>query len=295
VASRLGIGTAPLGGLFDLVSDEQAGAVVERAWQLGLRLFDTAPLYGSGLAERRLGAALAGRPRGEFAVSTKVGRLLEPGDPDPMFHGAPKLGPVFDFSYDGALRSIEGSLERLGLDRLDIALIHDPDDHYEQAVDGAYVALERLRAEGVVSEIGVGMNQTRVLTRFARDCNVDCLLVAGRFTLLDQSASQALLPLCIERGISVTAGGVFNSGILAGGAMFDYKPADSAVRERVGQLRALCERWSAPLAAVALQFPLRHAAVRSVLVGCRSVAEVEEDVGLFEYDIPDGLWAELAL
>jgi D-threo-aldose 1-dehydrogenase len=212
-----------------------------------------------------------------------------------MFRGAPELAPVFDFSYDGALRSIEESLERLGLDRIDIALIHDPDDHYEQAVGGAYVALERLRAEGVVSAIGVGMNQTELLTRFARECNLDCFLVAGRYTLLDQSASEALLPLCIERGISVIAGGVFNSGILADGSTFDYKPASSAVRERVGQLRALCERWSTPLAAVALQFPLRHAAVESVLVGCRSVAEVEEDAALFEREIPEGLWAELAL
>lgn len=291
--SRLGLGTAPLGGLYKAVSDEQAQAAVDRAWSLGLRFFDTAPLYGSGLSERRLGTALRNRPREQFALSTKVGRLLRAGEPAEAFKGAPALAPVFDFSHDGALRSLAESLERLGLDRVDIALIHDPDDHFAEALAGAYVALERLRAEGVVSAIGVGMNQAALLARFARETDVDCFLVAGRYTLLDRGAQPELLPLCEERGIAVIAGGVFNSGILVDGETFDYTPAPASVRERVAQLREICARWHAPLAAAALQFPLRHPAVASVLVGCRSGQEVEEDARLFSLDLPDGLWEEL--
>ena len=293
--SRLGLGTAPLGGLYEAVTDEEAAAVFQRAWELGIRLFDTAPLYGSGLAERRLGAALATRPREEFTVSTKVGRLLEQGHPDPLFHGAPKLAPVFDFSFDGALRSVEESLERLGLDRIDIAFIHDPDDHHDEALAGSYPALERLRDEKVVSAIGVGMNQSKPLIRFARERSFDCFLVAGRYTLLDQTAAGELFPVCRERKIAVIAGGAFNSGILASGTTFDYKPASREVRQRVTQLRALCARWDTPLAAVALQFPARHPAVDAVLIGCRSASELEEDATLFERHVPDGLWAELAL
>ena len=215
--SRLGLGTAPLAGLFGAVSTEEASAVVDRAWELGVRFFDTAPSYGSGIAEQRVGEALRSRPRAEFVISTKVGRLLRPGPPDPTFVGAPQLTPVFDFSYEGTVRSLEESLDRLGLDRVDIALIHDPDDHYEAALAGAYVALERLRSERVVNAIGVGMNQTELLVRFARESDIDCLLVAGRYTLLDQSAADELLPVCEDRGIAVIAGGVFNSGILASG------------------------------------------------------------------------------
>jgi D-threo-aldose 1-dehydrogenase len=291
--SRLGLGTAPIGGLYLAVSDEQAHAVVDRAWAFGLRFFDTAPLYGSGLAERRLGASLRGRPREEFAVSTKVGRLLRPGAPSAAFQGAPALAPVFDFSYDGALRSLDESLERLGLNRVDIALIHDPDDHFAEAVAGAYAALDRLRHEGVVRAIGVGMNQSALLARFARETDVDCLLLAGRYTVLDRDAGRELLPLCAERGIAVIAGGVFNSGILADGEMFDYAPAPASVRRRAADLRKLCERWETPLAAAALQFPLRHPAVVSVLVGCRSADEVAEDARLFSLELPDGLWSEL--
>jgi D-threo-aldose 1-dehydrogenase len=291
--SRVGLGTAPLGGLYKAVSDEQAEAVIGRAWALGLRLFDTAPLYGSGLAERRLGAALRSRPREEFAVSTKVGRLLRAGEPDPIFKGAPALAPVFDFSYEGALRSLEESLERLGLDRVDIALVHDPDDHFADALTGACAALERLRDEGVVHAIGIGMNRSGLLARFARQIDVDCLLLAGRYTLLDRSAQDELLPLCEERGITVIAAGVFNSGILADGETFDYAPAAAAVRQRVAKLREICARWQTPLAAAAVQFPGRHPAVASVLVGCRSVEEVTDDAHLFSLELPAGLWHEL--
>jgi aryl-alcohol dehydrogenase-like predicted oxidoreductase len=292
--TRLGLGCAPLGGLYEAVSDEQARATVDGAWELGVRYFDTAPLYGSGLSEERVGAALQARARDELKLSTKVGRLLEAGGPaDPMFDEAAAAAPVFDFSYDGALRSLEASLERLGLDRVDIALIHDPDDHYEEAVAGAYAALARLRDEGVVRAIGVGMNQVGLLVRFARETDVDCFLVAGRYTLLDGAALPELLPLCLERGIAVIAGGVFNSGILAGGNHFDYRPAAPELGARVRRLAETCARWGVPLPAAALQFPLGHPSVACVVVGCRSPAEISDDVRLFELDLPAGLWDEL--
>jgi D-threo-aldose 1-dehydrogenase len=290
---RLGLGTAPLGGLYQAVDDEQAHAAVRRAWELGIRYFDTAPLYGSGLAERRVGAVLHEYPREELVLSTKVGRLLRPGEPDPIFAGAPPLGPVFDFGYDAALRSLEESLGRLGLDRVDVALIHDPDDHVDEALGGAYLALERLRGEGVVDAIGVGTNRPEPLCRFARESDCDCFLLAGRYTLLDRSAGEELLPLCAERGIAVLAAGVFNSGVLSGGGTYDYGPAPAEVLERAARLRAVCERHGVPLEAAALQFPLRHPAVAAVLVGCRSAAEVEEDVRLFELELPAELWPEL--
>lgn len=287
----LGLGTAPLGGLYEAVDDETAEAVVERAWELGVRFFDTAPLYGSGLAERRLGAVLQGKPQDSFVVSTKVGRLLRPGKSD--WPGAPPLEAHFDFSYDGALRSLEASLERLGLDRVDVALVHDPDDHYEAALTGAFRALERLRDEGAVRAIGVGMNQAEMLCRFAREADPNCFLVAGRYTVLDRTAAAELLPLCEERGIAVIAGGVFNSGILAGGGTFDYQSAGPDVVARVEHLRSVCGRFDVPLAAAAVQFPRRHPAVSSVLIGCRSTAELEEDVRLLELELPAELWERL--
>ena len=288
---RLALGTAPIGGLYEAVSDEEAEAVVERAWELGIRSFDTAPYYGSGLAERRLGNALRGRPRDELVVSTKVGRLLRPGDSG--WHGAPPLEAYFDFSYDAALRSLDESLERLGLDRVDIALVHDPDDHYEEALAGAFRALERLRDEGVVRAIGVGIKQTELLCRFAREADPDCFLVAGRYTALDRGAAEELLPLCLERGISVIAAGVFNSGVLAGGDTFDYERASPDVLASVGRLRETCARHGVPLPAAAIQFPLRHPAVACVLIGCRNAHEVEEDARLFERELPPALWDEI--
>ncbi|MGZ4282587.1 MAG: aldo/keto reductase, partial [Gaiellaceae bacterium] len=226
---RTGLGTAPLGGLFEAVSDETAQATFELAWERGIRFFDTAPLYGLGLSEQRLGRFLAGRPRDEFVLASKVGRLLRAdAPPDPReshWAGTPPLNPVFDFGYDGVLRSVDESLERLGLDRIDVVHIHDPDDHYEEALAGAYRALDRLRGEGTIRAVGAGMNQVEMLVAFAREVDFDCFLVAGRWTLLDRSALTELLPLCEERGIAVIAAGVFNSGILAGGTTFDYRPA----------------------------------------------------------------------
>jgi D-threo-aldose 1-dehydrogenase len=281
LTQRLGLGCAPLAGLYSPVSEEDARATVDRAWELGVRVFDTAPKYGSGLSEQRVGAALRDRPRDAFSVSTKVGRLLRAGE------------AVFDFSYDGVLRSLDESLERLGLDRVDVVLVHDPDDHYDEAVAGAYRALERLREEGVVAGIGVGMNQWQIPARFVRETDIDCVLLAGRYTLLDRSAERELLPLCAERNVDVIAAGVFNGGILAGGTYYDYAPAPPELLERTQRLAATCARHGVPLEAAAVQFPLRHPAVTTALIGCRSAAEVEEDVRLAGLELPPELWAEL--
>jgi D-threo-aldose 1-dehydrogenase len=294
---RTGMGTAPLGGLFEAVSDETAHATIELAWERGIRFFDTAPLYGLGLSEQRLGRFLAGQPRDDFVLATKVGRLLRadaPAEPrEAIWKGVPAFNPVFDFSYDGVLRSVDESLERLGLDRIDVLHIHDPDDHYEEAMTGAYPALDRLRSEGVVGAVGAGMNQVEMLLRFAREAEFDCFLVAGRYTLLDQAALQELLPLCAERGIAVIAGGLFNSGLLAGGTTFNYRPAPSELVERAAQLDAMCARHDVPLAAAALQFPLRHPAVTSILLGPRSPAQLAQSLDLLDVPIPSGLWDEL--
>jgi D-threo-aldose 1-dehydrogenase len=303
--TRVGLGTAALGGLYEVVADEAARATIDRAWELGLRFFDTAPLYGHGLSEERLGAALACRPRGDFVLATKVGRLLRAGAPpdDTQLSGGLKrwpgvspVNPVFDFSYDGVLRSVEESLERLGLGRIDVLHIHNPDEHYEQARRGAYRALDRLRLDGTIDAVGAGMNQVELLVRFARDADFDCFLLAGRYTLLDQSALAELLPLCQERGIAVILGGLFNSGILADprpGITYDYSLAPPELLERARRIDAVCERHGVPLKAAALQFPLAHPAVTSVLLGARSVAELEENLALLRLELPVELWHEL--
>jgi D-threo-aldose 1-dehydrogenase len=297
---RIGLGTAPIGGLFEAVDDDAALATVERAWEAGIRFFDTAPLYGLGLSERRLGRVLGTRPRDDFVLATKVGRLLRadaPAEPgQPFWKGVPPVNPVFDFSFDGVLRSVDESLERLGLDRIDVLHIHDPDEHYEAALTQAYPALDRLRSDGVIGAIGAGMNQAEMLVRFARDADFDCFLVAGRYTLLDQTALSELLPLCCEREIAVIVGGVYNSGILvdpAPGATFDYRPAPPSWLERAQRLRAICDRHAVPLMAAAIQFPLAHPAVASLLVGPRSTTELDESLDLLALPIPAELWAEL--
>jgi len=249
--TELTLGGAPLGSLFTEVTEGDARAAVDAAWDGGIRAFDTAPHYGLGLSERRLGAALAGRPRDEYVLCTKVGRLLEPAACDGKdardtegFAISAGLTRRFDYSADGVRRSLEASLERLGLDRVDIALIHDPDDHAEQAFREAYPALERLRAEGTVRAIGAGMNQAAMLTRFVTDTDVDVVLVAGRYTLLDRGAALDLLPAARRRGVSVLAGGVFNSGVLAApsspGATYDYHAAPPDLVARAQRLAATC-------------------------------------------------------
>jgi D-threo-aldose 1-dehydrogenase len=305
--TELSLGGAALGNLFTEVSDEDAAATIDAAWDGGIRTFDTAPHYGLGLSERRFGAALRYRPRHEYVISTKVGRILQPASPSAPAApgGADTEGfavpaaqvRVFDFSADGVRRSLDASLERLGLDRVDIALIHDPDDHGEQALREAYPALERLRGEGVVAAIGVGMNQAEMLTRFVTDTDVDVVLVAGRYTLLDQSAAAALLPAAADRGVAVIAGGVFNSGLLAApaaGAHFDYRPAPAELVERARQLEAVCAGFGVPLRAAAARFPLRHPAVASVLIGARSPGEIADAVRLRETELPPALWDALS-
>lgn len=281
------------------MADDEAHRVVEAAWQAGIRFFDTAPLYGHGLAEQRLGAVLRAKPREEFVLATKVGRLLRadaPPEPGQAYKGVPPVNPTYDFSYDGVMRSVEESLARLGLDRVDVLHIHDPDEHFEDALAGAYRALDRLRAEGTIRAVGAGMNQAEMLVRFAREADFDCFLLAGRYTLLDRTGAAELLPLCVEKSIAIIAGGVFNSGILANprpGTTFNYQPAPPELVDRALRMQEICARHGVELKAAAIQFPLRHPAVASVLTGCRSVREVEENVRMFQAPIPSSLWDEL--
>ncbi|MFM9458135.1 aldo/keto reductase [Streptomyces europaeiscabiei] len=301
--SELALGCAALGNLLHPVTDEAAHATVEAAWDAGVRTFDTAPHYGLGLSERRLGAALRDRPRDTYTLATKVGRLLVPdpegGAGDDLAHGfaVPAVHRrVWDFSADGVLRSLETSLERLGLDHVDVALLHDPDDHADQALREAYPALERLRAEGVIGAIGVGMNQSALPARFLRETDIDVVLLAGRYTLLEHDALAELLPEAAARGRSVVIGGVFNSGLLTAprpGATYDYAPAPQPVLDRALRLLAVCERHDVPLRAAALRFPFGHPAVASVLTGARSPQEVHDTVEQLRRPIPDTLWDEL--
>lgn len=297
--TRLGLGTAPLAGLYRAVDEVDALAVIEHAWVSGIRFFDTAPLYGYGLAEQRVGRVLRTERRDDFVLATKVGRLLRsdaPPEQGQSFVGTPPLNPVFDFTYAGVMRSVEESCERLGIERVDILHIHDPDDHYEEALEGAYRALHDLRSEGVIRAVGAGMNQAEMLTRFAREGDFDCFLLAGRYTLLDQVALRELLPTCLERGVAIIAAGVFNSGILGDpkpGTHYNYQPAPPELIERAQKLRAVCERHSVPLRAAAIQFPLGHPAVQTVVVGCRSVEQLADSIRMFETEIPSALWEEL--
>ncbi|MFC3572548.1 aldo/keto reductase [Streptomyces yaanensis] len=301
---ELAFGAAGIGNLYTEVSEEQAYEAVQAAWGSGIRSFDTAPHYGLGLSERRLGAALREHPRTAYTVSTKVGRLLEPTDPDgaagddlangfavPATHRR-----VWDFSAAGVRRSLEASLERLGLDRVDVVYLHDPDDHAEQAFREGYPALEKLRSEGLVGAIGAGMNQAEMLTRFVRETDVDVVLCAGRYTLLDQHALTELLPAAVERGVSVVIGGAFNSGLLADprpGATFNYGTAPQELLDRALRLKETAERHGTTLRAAALAFCSAHPAVASVLVGARSAAEVLDCAGQFATTVPTAFWQEL--
>jgi D-threo-aldose 1-dehydrogenase len=293
-------GGAPIGGLYAPVSDEAAAATLQAAWDAGIRAFDTAPHYGVGLSEQRIGDFLTGRPRAEFVVSTKVGRRLVPAagpgsaDGADEFYGTPALGRVRDYGADGALRSLADSLRRLRLDRVDIALIHDPDEHMAEALDGAYPALARLRSEGAVGAIGVGVNSAPLAEWFVTRCDLDCVLVAGRYTLLDDSAAASLFPLCLSRGVAVLAGGVFNSGILAGGDRYDYALAAPGVLARARRIEGVCARHGVPVAAAALRYALRHPAVTAAVVGARTAGEIRADAGYVSLDIPDALWTDLA-
>ncbi|MEV6737163.1 aldo/keto reductase [Streptomyces sp. NPDC051104] len=300
--STLAFGGAAVGNLFTETSEEQAAAAVDAAWEAGIRSFDTAPHYGLGLSERRIGAALHGRPRSEYTVSTKVGRVLEPvpvvtGDDLANGFAVPATHRrVWDFSPDGVRRSLDDSLSRLGLDYVDIVYVHDPDDHEEQALREAYPALERLRGEGVVKAIGVGMNQAAVPARFVRETDIDVVLLAGCYTLLEPCGLDELLPLAAQRGVSVVAGGVFNSGLLARprpGATYSYRPAPPQMLERALHLQQICEGYGVPLRAVAARFPLGHPSVAAVLIGLRSAREVDDAIEQYHRPIPDALWQDL--
>ena len=301
--TRLSLGCAQLGNLDGAIDDEQAAATVDAAWAHGVRYYDTAPHYGLGLSERRLGAALAGRPRGEYALSTKVGRILEPTDAPGGCDDAGFAVPAshrrrWDFTRDGVLRSLEDSLRRLNLDRVDIVYLHDPDDHYDQALGSAYPALEQLRSEGVVRAIGAGMNQSAMLARFARHTDMDLLMLAGRYTLLEQPALDDLLPVCQERGIGVVAAGVFNSGLLASphpqaGGRYNYSDAPEALVARAQRMAAICECHGTSLPAAALAFPLAHPAVVSVCVGASSPQQIERNARLHREHVPVDVWSHL--
>ncbi len=296
--TALSLGTAALGGLFAHVEDDEASRVVQRALAHGITYIDTAPQYGHGTSERRVGAALATSARSAFVLSTKVGRLAvaDPLGDTGLFVDAPPSRVEFDFSAAGIERSLSESLTRLGLSHVDIVYLHDPDDHADQAIAEAYPVLDRMRAEGIVGAIGVGMNQPEIPTRFVRETDIDMVLIAGRWSLLDRTAGVDLLPECERRGVSVVVGGVFNSGLLADprpGATFDYAPAPPHLVTRAQQLEAVCQGHGVTLTAAALQFPFRHPSVVSVLLGARSVVELDANVAAASVVLPDALWPDL--
>jgi D-threo-aldose 1-dehydrogenase len=302
--SEIGLGAAQFGNLYRETSDDASTAAVAAAWEAGIRYFDTAPHYGLGLSERRLGAALAGYPRDDYAVSTKAGRLLEANPDytgqldDQGFVVPASTRRVWDFSRDGILRSVEQSMDRLGLDRLDIVYLHDPDEHWDEASTSGIDALIELRDQGVVTAIGAGMNQSAMLAEFVKRCDVDVVMLAGRYTLLEQGAADELLPVADERGVGVVAAAVYNSGLLssprvAADATYDYAPPPAALVEKANQIANVCESFGVTMPDAAVAFPLRHSAVVSVVVGMRTAQQVDSNIERYETQVPDELWAEL--
>lgn len=308
--SRLGFGTTALGNIMRTTPAEEAMAAVEAASANGLRYFDSAPQYGQGLAEERLGAALAGQPRTNYTLSTKVGKILTPTSdgraPAGIFVDGNAFEITFDYSYDATLRSLDASLKRLKTDRVDILLIHDVNRRYhgdrvherlDQALKGAVPALKKLRSEGVIKAFGPAFNDIDILMRFVTEADVDCLMLPRGYSLLSHDAAPELLPECLRRKISVLIASPFESGILATGAVpgatYLYAPADEKVMAQVRRLEAVCTRHGVSLAAVALQFPARHPAVASVVTGMRSAQEVADNLKLMRTPIPAGLWTAL--
>ncbi len=302
--TELGFGGASLGNLYRATTDEQARAAVDAAWAGGVRYYDTAPHYGLGLSESRLGAALADQPRDAYVLSTKVGRLLEP-NPDPTgsdmaagsFDVVDTLRRRFDFSASGVRRSLESSLDRLGVDRVDIAYVHDPDAYVDEAITEAIPELVRMRDEGTIGAVGVGMNQWAAPLRMVEETDLDVVMLAGRWTLLDRTG-QDLLDACARSGVAVVAAAPFNSGLLAverpaDGAYFDYGPASPEVLARAQALAETCRRNGITLPAAALRFPLRHPAVASVVCGMRTAEQVNSTLERFEVSIPESAWPEL--
>jgi D-threo-aldose 1-dehydrogenase len=307
--SRLGFGSTGLGGLFRASSDADAIATIDAAWAAGLRHYDTAPQYGSGLAESRVGLGLKARPRDHYVLSTKIGKLLRPVDsaPQGIFVGAPPFEVTYDYSYDGAMRSLDASLKRLGVSRVDVLLIHDVNRKYhgarvmerlDEALAGACKALAKLRDEGVIGAFGPALNEVGVNLQFAARADIDCIMLPARYTLLDQSAAKELLPLCVRKQISVMVAAPFDSGILASGAVagatYDYQPATPEILERVAKIERLCHDHGVPLAAAALQFPLRHPAIVNVVAGMRTPEEVAQNLALMSAAVPAELWEALA-
>jgi D-threo-aldose 1-dehydrogenase len=307
--SLLGVGTAPFGSLAAADTDSSIRAAFDALYGAGVRYFDTAPLYGLGLAEHRFGMCLRGVDRRTLTISSKVGRLMRPVGDDVARGASGGTYPfdvAFDYSYDGALRSLDCTLQRLGTNRIDIVLLHDVnrrwqgdlvEQRYREAMDGAYRALVELRDAGVVRAIGVGVNDWEILMRFAADGDFDCFMLAGRYTLLDHSALDRFLPDCERRGISVLMAAPFNSGILATGARpgatYFYTEADAATMERTRRIEAICDRHGVAIAAAALQFPLAHPAVASVVTGMRRAGEVAANLAHVQASIPAEFWREL--
>lgn len=307
----LGCGGAPLGNLFEIVPEERAQQTLSAAWDAGVRLFDVAPLYGQGLAELRFGHALRDRPRDELVVSTKVGRWLTPARGQAIergaFVGGLNFRAVVDYSYDGTMRALEQSHARLGLDRIDIVLIHDLDIwthgaeafplRFREAVSGAYRALDELRAAGVVGAIGAGVNEVAPCLALAAEGRFDCFMMAGRYTLLEQEDFELLFAQAEAQGFSLLLGGPFNSGILATGARtgatYNYAPAPPAILDRVARLEAVCARHRVPLAAAAIRFPLGQPRVASIVPGAVRPEEVRQNAAWMNAAIPDDLWHDL--
>jgi D-threo-aldose 1-dehydrogenase len=311
--TQLGFGTAPLGNLYRAVSEPQAQAALAAGWTAGIRYYDTAPLYGLGLAETRLNHFLRGKPRDSYVVSTKVGRLLRVCKPDERtgigkFFDTPSRREVYDYTHDGILRSLEHSLERLGLDHVEILFVHDidvfnhktaaaRDAHVETLMQGGYRALVRLRDEGVIKAFGAGINEWEVAETLTRRGDFDIFLLAGRYTLLEQEALDSFLPLCVSRGIGIVLGGPFNSGILAtgpvSGATYNYDRAPPAILDRVAAIERTCAANGITLIEAALRFPLLHPAVVSVIPGARSAEEVAGSQRALARTIPAKLWKDL--
>ena len=308
--TRLGFGCVPIANLYSVVSDEDSLNTIRAAYAAGIRLFDTAPQYGHGLGEHRLGEALRWHPRDSFLISSKVGRLLRPVPPAQadgrQFKRILPFMYDYDYSYDAVMRSVDDSLNRLGMHRIDILLVHDIDewshgDRWPEVLDqfmaSGYRALRKLRDEGAVSAVGGGMNFIEACQAMALRGDFDCFLLAGRYTLLEQDALDAFLPLCERRDISLMIGGPYNSGILVTGSgnrpHYNYKPANRGVIDRVRRIEAVCRSHSVPLPAAALQFPLAHRCVAAVVPGARSVEEIEHNRGWFSHPIPKAFWQEL--
>nr|WP_246400704.1 aldo/keto reductase [Jiangella mangrovi] len=301
--SRLGFGAAPIAGLYTPVDDDTAAATVDAAWDAGVRYFDTAPHYGLGLSERRLGRALAGRPRHEYLVSTKAGRLLVPDDSgrtdvDDGFANPATHRRVWDYTRDGIRRSLDDSLTRLGLDRVDLLYLHDPEDRMPDALATAIPALIELRDEGAITAVGVGSKDAAALTTLVDNGGLDAVMVAGRFTLLEQPALDELFPACETAAVAVVAAGIYNSGLLATdvpdpGGTYEYGPVPPRILDRARELAAVCAHHGVTLPQAALHYPLRHPLVASAVVGMRSPAEAAQNAVRLDTAVPERLWADL--